>query len=71
MQPPTCVHSQVASSPVHVQIEEVLEEYSDGPFGGPFFAGRDVTAADIYWAPFLERFAAHLPLLYRSLSPRR
>ena len=48
------------------EIDEVLEEYDDGPF----IAGTDITAADIFWAPFLERFAAQLPLLYDGLKPR-
>jgi glutathione S-transferase len=45
----------------------MLEEYDDGPF----FAGKSVSAADVYWAPFLERLAAQLPVLYPTLSPRR
>lgn len=48
------------------EIEEMLEEYDDGPF----IAGRGITAADIFWAPFLERFVAHLPLLHDNLQPR-
>lgn len=48
------------------EVDEVLEEYDDGPY----IAGRDITAADIYWAPYLERFAAQLPLLYEGLKPR-
>ena len=48
------------------EIDEVLEEYEDGNF----IAGEDITAADIYWAPYLERFAAQLPMLYEGLAPR-
>lgn len=48
------------------EIDEVLEEYEDGPY----IAGEDITAADIYWAPYLERFAAQLPILYDGLAPR-
>lgn len=48
------------------EIDEVLEEYEDGPF----IAGEKFTAADIYWAPYLERFAAQLPMLYEGLAPR-
>ena len=48
------------------EIDEVLEEYEDGEF----IAGEDITAADIYWAPYLERFAAQLPMLYEGLAPR-
>ncbi|KAJ1461475.1 hypothetical protein M885DRAFT_507495 [Pelagophyceae sp. CCMP2097] len=38
--------------------------------GGPFFCGSLVSAADVAWAPFLERFAAQLPLLHDGLRPR-
>ena len=38
--------------------------------GGPFFAGADLSAADVAWAPFLERYAAQLPLLHDGLRPR-
>ena len=48
------------------EIDEVLEEYEDGNF----IAGEDITAADIYWAPYMERFAAQLPMLYEGLVPR-
>lgn len=48
------------------EMEELLEEYDDGPF----LAGSDLTAADIWYAPYLERFAAHLPLMYDGLKPR-
>ena len=36
--------------------------------GGPFFAGEAFSAADCAWAPFLERYAAQLPLLHDGLS---
>lgn len=42
--------------------DEVLGEYETGPF----IAGADVSAADIYWAPFLERLCAHIPLVHGS-----
>ena len=48
------------------EIDEVLEEYDDGPF----FAGSDITAADVFWAPYVQRMAAQLPLLYEGLEPR-
>lgn len=38
--------------------------------GGPFFAGTTPTAPDVCWAPFLERYAAQLPLLHDGLRPR-
>lgn len=52
------------------ETDEVLEEY----FQGPFFCGNEITAADIVWAPFLERYAAQLPLIFEGddddLTPR-
>mmetsp|Transcript_32335 Transcript_32335/g.71415 ORF Transcript_32335/g.71415 Transcript_32335/m.71415 type:complete len:438 (-) Transcript_32335:68-1381(-) len=48
------------------EVDEVLEEYDDGPY----IAGKGITAADIYWIPYLERFAAQLPLIYEGLEPR-
>ena len=41
-----------------------------GECGGPFFAGESPTAPDVCWAPFLERYAAQLPLLHDGLRPR-
>ena len=41
-----------------------------GERGGPFFAGENPTAPDVCWAPFLERYAAQLPLLHDGLRPR-
>ena len=38
-----------------------------GERGGPFFAGKSPTAPDVCWAPFLERYAAQLPLLHDGL----
>jgi len=37
---------------------------------GPFFCGKEMTAADIAWVPFLERYAAQLPCLHEGLVPR-
>ena len=37
---------------------------------GPFFAGSSLSAADVSWAPFLERYAAQLPCLHEGLMPR-
>ena len=48
------------------ETDELLEEYDDGPF----FCGETITAADIAWAPFLERYAIQLPILYEDLKPR-
>jgi len=51
------------------EVEEMQEEY----FLGSFLCGRDVTAADMVWAPYLERYAVQLPLLFpnsRSCDPR-
>ena len=41
-----------------------------GTTGGPFFCGESFTAADIAWAPFLERYGAQLPCLHEGLNPR-
>ena len=46
--------------------EELLAEHDDGPF----FCGAQPSAADVAWAPFLERYAAQLPCLHDSLTPR-
>ncbi|GMI14660.1 hypothetical protein TrVE_jg1550 [Triparma verrucosa] len=37
---------------------------------GHFFCGEEVTAADVAWAPFLERYAVQLPALHDGLRPR-
>ena len=37
---------------------------------GPFFCGGSFSAADVVWAPVLERYAAQLPCLHRGLRPR-
>ena len=42
--------------------EKVLEIHRDGPF----MYGDKFTAADIAWAPFLERYSAQLPILYKG-----
>uniref|UniRef100_A0A7S2UDM2 GST C-terminal domain-containing protein n=1 Tax=Attheya septentrionalis TaxID=420275 RepID=A0A7S2UDM2_9STRA len=42
------------------ETDEVLEEYDEGPW----FCGDFVSAADVVWAPFLERYAAQLPSLW-------
>jgi len=43
-------------------FDEVLGEYENGPF----VTGPSISAADIYWAPFIERFVAHVPMLYED-----
>jgi glutathione S-transferase len=50
------------------ETDEVLEEYDDGHF----LCGSFVSAADVVWAPFLERYAAQLPLVHGgdALVPR-
>ncbi|KAL7462451.1 hypothetical protein ACHAXS_002836 [Conticribra weissflogii] len=51
------------------ELEEMLEEY----YLGPYLCGRDVTAADVAWIPYLERYAVQLPLVYPNvdvLNPR-
>jgi glutathione S-transferase len=48
-------------------VEEMLASAHE-KWGGPFMCGEQVTAADCCWAPFLERWAAQLPLLHQGLS---
>jgi glutathione S-transferase len=36
---------------------------------GAFFCGDQLTAADIAWAPFLERYRYQLPCLHQGLEP--
>jgi glutathione S-transferase len=36
---------------------------------GPFLCGNQPTAADICWAPFLERYRYQLPCLHQGLEP--
>jgi glutathione S-transferase len=36
---------------------------------GSFFCGDQLTAADIAWAPFLERYRYQLPCLHQGLEP--
>ncbi|CAB9512574.1 glutathione Stransferase [Seminavis robusta] len=54
-------------------FEETLEQTNDllatTTDSGPFFAGSQVTAADIAWAPFLERYRYQLPCLHQGLEP--
>ncbi|EOD39092.1 hypothetical protein EMIHUDRAFT_251553, partial [Emiliania huxleyi CCMP1516] len=46
--------------------EKLLAQHDEGPF----FVGRELSAADVSWAPFLERYAAQLPCLHDGLLPR-
>mmetsp|Transcript_4211 Transcript_4211/g.9484 ORF Transcript_4211/g.9484 Transcript_4211/m.9484 type:complete len:494 (-) Transcript_4211:39-1520(-) len=51
------------------ELEEMLEEY----YLGPYLCGKDVTAADVAWIPYLERYAVQLPMVYPNvdvLNPR-
>ena len=41
-----------------------------GETQGSFFCGKKFSAADVAWAPFLERYAAQLPCLHEGLDPR-
>ena len=47
------------------KTDQLLSEYSEGPF----FLGDAPTAADIAWAPFLERYRYQLPALHLGLFP--
>jgi len=51
------------------EVEEMQEEY----YLGDFLCGKTITAADLIWAPYLERYAVQLPIVYRNkarLNPR-
>mmetsp|Transcript_18971 Transcript_18971/g.28293 ORF Transcript_18971/g.28293 Transcript_18971/m.28293 type:complete len:465 (-) Transcript_18971:188-1582(-) len=48
------------------EIDEMLEEYPDGPF----LCGEPISACDISWMPFVERYVSQLPLLYPEVKPR-
>ena len=51
------------------EVEEMQEEY----YLGDFLCGKTITAADIIWAPYLERYAIALPLVFPNkakLNPR-
>ena len=47
-------------------VDDLLAQSSNN---GPFFCGDALTAADIGWAPFLERYRYQLPCLHRGLEP--
>jgi len=49
------------------ETNELLAETAEE---GPFFCGERMTAADVAWAPFLERYAGQLPCLHDDLNPR-
>ena len=55
------------------EFEKVLKDtdelLSETAKDGPFFCGQRLTAADIAWAPFLERYGAQLPCLHDGLHP--
>jgi len=46
------------------QTDELLSESEGG-----FFCGPTITAADVAWAPFLERYRYQLPCLHKGLIP--
>ncbi|KAL9186587.1 hypothetical protein ACHAXT_005825 [Thalassiosira profunda] len=54
------------------EFESVLSKTDEllASSDGPFFCGDAFTAADIAWAPFLERYSAQLPCLHEGLTPR-
>jgi len=53
-------------------VEKLLTMHNNnsGCTGGPFFCGKSISAADVVWAPLLERYAAQLPCLHLDLYPR-
>jgi len=48
------------------KTDELLGKHDSGPF----FYGARFTAADVAWAPFLERYSEQLPCLHAGLDPR-
>ncbi|KAL3914180.1 MAG: hypothetical protein SGILL_006203 [Bacillariaceae sp.] len=48
-------------------VDELL--LSSSSRKGPFFCGNEISAADIAWAPFLERYRYQLPCLHDGLEP--
>jgi glutathione S-transferase len=53
-------------------FEQTLEETNEllgTKTTGPFFCGDELSAADIAWAPFLERYRYQLPYLHDGLEP--
>jgi glutathione S-transferase len=52
-------------------FHETLQGTNDllGKTDGPFFCGNDLTAADVAWAPFLERYRYQIPCLHEGLNP--
>ena len=51
------------------EVDEMQEEY----YLGNYLCGKDVTATDMIWAPYLERYAIQLPLLFpndKRCNPR-
>lgn len=52
-------------------FQETLQQTNDllGETEGPFFCGPDLTAADVAWVPFLERYRYQLPCLHDGLDP--
>jgi glutathione S-transferase len=52
-------------------FEETLEKTDEllQQTDGSFFCGDALTAADIAWVPFLERYRAQLPCLHAGLEP--
>lgn len=52
-------------------FEETLAKTNDllSDSDGPFFCGGTMSAADVSWAPFLERYRYQLPCLHEGLEP--
>lgn len=48
------------------ETERLLSRHT----GGPFLCGSELSAADVAWAPMLERYAVQLPCLHVGLRPR-
>jgi glutathione S-transferase len=50
-------------------LEETDQLLASSSSSGPFFCGTGISAADIAWAPFLERYRYQLPCLHEQLEP--
>ena len=52
-------------------FEQTLEKTNQllSESSGPFLTGSTLTAADIAWVPFLERYRYQLPILHQGLCP--
>jgi glutathione S-transferase len=50
-------------------VDAMMNLYSSRGDHGPLLTGDTVGPADVFWAPFLERYRYQLPCLYDGLDP--